>query len=254
MLKWGGTPLFDASERPHRRQDNPQPALAQSATAPKPPRARNRPTVVVASTGNLSREYRTAGISANPPFPTLRNEVQHAICFEKRRGDREIWKGAAAGAVGGLVASWVMNEFSSVLTKITEASTNGNKRKSQGNGQQQEDPTIVTAEKITETFAGIRLSKDQKKIGGTVVHYAFGATMGAVYGAATEIRPEVHSLAGLPYGMALFLVADEVAVPLLGLAKKPTEYPLSSHLSGLGQHLVYGVTTELVRRTLREKS
>src|SRR4029077_1972938 len=32
LLKWGGTPLFDASERPHRRQDNLQATLAQFAT------------------------------------------------------------------------------------------------------------------------------------------------------------------------------------------------------------------------------
>jgi putative membrane protein len=139
------------------------------------------------------------------------------------------------------------------MAKAAKASANGNKRESLGNGQQQEDPTMVTAEKVSEAFAGIRLSKDQKKIGGTVVHYAFGAAMGAVYGAAAEVRPEVKSLLGLPYGAALFVGADELALPALGLAKKPSEYPLTRHLSGLGQHLVYGLTTELVRRTVREK-
>ena len=171
----------------------------------------------------------------------------------RRRGDREIWKGAAAGALGGLVASWAMNEFSTILSKVAEVSANGNKRKSQGNGQQQEDPTMVTAEKILETFAGVRLNKDQKKKAGDVVHYAFGTLMGAVYGAAAEMRPEVKSLFGLPYGAALFVGADEVTLPALGLAKKPTEYPITRHLSGLSQHLVYGLTTELVRQAVREK-
>src|SRR5579859_7286260 len=32
LLKWGGTPLFDASERRHRRQANPRPIIVQSAT------------------------------------------------------------------------------------------------------------------------------------------------------------------------------------------------------------------------------
>jgi hypothetical protein len=35
MLKWGGTPLFDASERTHRRQDNLGAAIAQFATRSK---------------------------------------------------------------------------------------------------------------------------------------------------------------------------------------------------------------------------
>jgi len=173
---------------------------------------------------------------------------------KKRRRAPEVLKGAAAGAVGGLVASWVMNAFAPLIEKVAEAAGNGNKRKAQGNGQQpQEDPTATTAEKISETVVGIRLTKEQKKKGGAVVHYAFGALMGGAYGAAVEVLPAAKSAAGLPYGAALFVGADEVALPALGLAKKPSEYPLSRHLSGLVQHLVYGVTTELVRRTLREK-
>jgi len=167
--------------------------------------------------------------------------------------DGEVWKGAAAGAVGGLVASWVMNEVSPVIQKIASAAGNGQQQEPKNSDQQPEDPTMTTAEKISETIAGIRLTKEQKKKGGTIVHYAFGALMGAVYGAVAEVLSPVKSLAGLPYGAALFVSADELALPALGLAKMPTEYPLSRHLSGLGQHLVYGVTTEFVRRTLRNR-
>ena len=147
-----------------------------------------------------------------------------------------------------------MNEFSSVIKTVAESGGNGHKHKARGNGEQeQEDPTIITAEKISETLADIKLNKQQKKKGGTVVHYAFGAVMGAGYGAAAEVAPPVKSLAGLPYGAALFVGADEIVLPVLGLSKKPTEYPLSKHLSGLGQHLVYGATVELVRRGMRER-
>jgi putative membrane protein len=167
---------------------------------------------------------------------------------------REVWKGAAAGAVGGLVASWVMDELSPVIQKIASSAGNGQQQKQTANSEQPEDATMITAEKISELVAGIRLTKEQKKKGGAIVHYAFGALMGAVYGAAAEILPPVTSLAGLPYGAALFVGVDEVSLSALGLTKMPDEYPLSSHLSGLGQHLVYGVTTEFVRRTLRNRS
>jgi len=173
--------------------------------------------------------------------------------WKKRRRKPSVWKGAAAGAVGGLVASRAMNEFSSFIKTVAESGSNGHKQKAKGNGEQeQEDPTMTTAEKISETVADIKLNKQQKKKGGTVVHYAFGAVMGAVYGAAAEVAPPVKSLAGLPYGAALFVGADEIALPALGLSKKPTQYPLSRHLSGLGQHLVYGATVELVRRGMRQ--
>jgi len=172
----------------------------------------------------------------------------------KSTRDGEVWKGAAAGAVGALVASWAMNEVSPVIQKIASAAGNGQQQKQKANSEQQpEDPTMTTAEKISETVAGIRLTKEQKKKGGTIVHYAFGALMGAVYGAAAEVLPTVKSLAGLSYGTAVFVGVDELALPALGLAKVPSEYPLSRHLSGLGQHLVYGLTTEFVRRTLRNR-
>jgi hypothetical protein len=38
---------------------------------------------------------------------------------------------------------------------------------------------------------------------------------------------------------------------MLGLAKKPQEYPVSVHASALAAHLAYGATTEFVRRSLR---
>jgi uncharacterized membrane protein YagU involved in acid resistance len=145
-----------------------------------------------------------------------------------------------------------MNEVSPVIQKIASAAGNGQQQKANGE-QQAEDPTMTTAEKVSETVAGIRLTNEQKKKGGTIVHYAFGALMGAVYGAAAEVLPPIKSLAGLPYGAAVFVGVDEFALPALGLAKMPNEYPLSRHLSGLGQHLVYGATTEFVRRTLRNR-
>jgi uncharacterized membrane protein YagU involved in acid resistance len=53
------------------------------------------------------------------------------------------------------------------------------------------------------------------------------------------------------FGTGLFVAADEVAVPALGLSKSPREYPLSTHLYGLASHLVYGFTAEYVRRGVR---
>src|SRR5689334_15082927 len=153
-----------------------------------------------------------------------------------RNRDGAIWKGAAAGAIGGLVASWTMNEFSTLVRKLAPNGSNGRQQKQERSEQQPEDPTQTTAEKIAE-LVGVRLDRQEKQKAGTVVHYVFGAAMGAVYGAAAELLPPAKSLVGVPYGAALFVAADEVALPVFGLAKPPTEYPLSRHLSGLSQHL-----------------
>jgi putative membrane protein len=155
--------------------------------------------------------------------------------------------GIIAGAVGGLVASWAMNEFQK-LWSVAEEQLSGPQKKKAEEG---EDATQKVADQISEAVQGRKLTKSEKKKAGPVVHYAFGAIMGAVYGAATEINPSVNALAGIPFGAILFAGADELAVPALGLSKGPTETPLSKHALGLASHAVYGVTTEVVRRMIR---
>ncbi len=66
-----------------------------------------------------------------------------------------------------------------------------------------------------------------------------------------ELTPFVTIGAGLPFGAAVWLAADEAAVPALGLSESPTEVPLSTHAYALVSHFVYGVTTEVVRRAIR---
>ena len=57
---------------------------------------------------------------------------------------------------------------------------------------------------------GRELSKDEKDIGGAVAHYVFGATTGALYGVGAELFPGVAAGVGLPFGVAVWLMADEI--------------------------------------------
>ena len=177
---------------------------------------------------------------------------------EQKRGD--VVKGLAAGLVGGLVASWTMNRFQDVWTKVTESmkESQGNSSTKQGNeggGERssgaQDDATVKAASAISEGIFDHKLTKSEKKVAGPAVHYAFGTSVGGLYGAVAELAPEVTTGAGLPFGAAFWLVADEGAVPLLGLSKGPTEYPLSTHAYALASHFVYGLTAEVVRRAMR---
>jgi uncharacterized membrane protein YagU involved in acid resistance len=82
------------------------------------------------------------------------------------------------------------------------------------------------------------------------VHYAFGTAMGALYGLATEYAPMTHAGFGTVFGTLLFAVADELAVPLMGLSDAPAKYPATTHLRALASHVVYGASTEAVRSVL----
>jgi hypothetical protein len=181
---------------------------------------------------------------------------------DRRNGN--LLKGLAAGLAGGLVASWAMNQFQAAWSKAVQGfekphgaqsmqpSEGENAEKQSVEGKEnQDDATVKVARAISEGIFGHELKDNEKKPAGAVVHYAFGTATGGLYGAIAEITPEVTTAAGLPFGAAFWLVADEIAVPLLGLSKGPTEYSLSTHAYAFASHLVYGLTAEVTRRVVR---
>ena len=195
-------------------------------------------------------------------FKLLNNQQRN------RDAEQNSLKGLAAGVIGGLVASWVMEEFQALVSK-SSSQGNGDKSqqsnspqageeqiKAQSGRQQnqdaeQDDATVKAAQAISETLFDHKLTKSEKKPAGTAVHYAMGAASGAIYGVAAELAPVVTKGAGLPFGAAVWVVADDIVVPALGLSKPPTEYPLSTHAYGLASHFIYGMTTDIVRRIVR---
>lgn len=189
-------------------------------------------------------------------------------------GDANVWKGLVAGLAGGLVASWTMNQFQAAWTRAAAGfekshgaqsmqpsegpnpnETNDSSEAlshSEAEKEQQDDATVETAKAISKGVFGHELKESEKQPAGAAVHYAFGTLTGGLYGAMAEVTPQVTAGVGLPFGAVFWLVADEVAVPLLGLAKAPTQYPVSTHVYALASHVVYGVTAELSRRAVRQ--
>ncbi|MGH7936018.1 MAG: DUF1440 domain-containing protein, partial [Chthoniobacterales bacterium] len=95
------------------------------------------------------------------------------------------------------------------------------------------------------------LEQSEKEPAGQAMHYAMGAVTGAIYGVIADAWPQAGIGAGLPFGAAVWAIADEGAVPALNLSKPFCENPASSHVSALLSHLVYGLTTDCVRRLIQ---
>jgi putative membrane protein len=171
------------------------------------------------------------------------------------RNAAAIGKGAIAGLTGGLVASWVMNEFQAGWSKassvVSEGEIGGSEREHSEPERAVEDATMKAAAAIFRSVIGRDLTHDEKAAAGPVVHYAFGGAMGAVYGALVEATPAVRVGRGLPFGTALWFGADELAIPAVRLSGSPLDFPVSVHASALASHLVYGFTLDLVRRAVR---
>jgi putative membrane protein len=179
----------------------------------------------------------------------------------------ELWKGMAAGVAGGLMGGWVMNRFQSWWSRWSHGSSRphgaqslqqgspqrgvGRELRRRGNEEEGDNAAVRVASAVSEGAFHHRLKKNEKETAGAVSHYVMSATSGGIYGGVAELLPGATIGAGLPFGATVWLVADEIVVPALGLSKKPTEYPLSIHAYALASHLVYGLTTEMGRRALR---
>jgi putative membrane protein len=111
---------------------------------------------------------------------------------------------------------------------------------------------VKVASAIAEPVLDRELSDEEKPVAGELVHYGFGGFNGALYGALAEIPLlPVRAFNGMLFGATLWLVADEVMLWKLGLTRKPSEYPSTTHVYALASHLVYGLTLETVRRAIR---
>lgn len=173
-----------------------------------------------------------------------------------RGHERHLLRGAMAGIAGGLIASWVMNEFmAGPGKKLEESLQEDEPPQNQQKNTEEEDSTMKAADAIVEiTTGGRHLSHEGRERGGPIVHYAFGGLMGGLYGCLAEYSKTSRAGLGTIFGTLLFVAGDLIAVPAFHLSRPPTEQPASALINPFAAHLVYGSTTEFVRRTLRAVS
>jgi hypothetical protein len=107
----------------------------------------------------------------------------------------------------------------------------------------------LAAQAVARYLLGRRLTRQELRFAAPLSHYLFGAALGTGYGAYAECRHVDGSGAG--FGTTVWLAADEIAMPLLGLSDSTARRPLEMHLQSLVAHLVYGTVTETARRAVR---
>ena len=87
---------------------------------------------------------------------------------------------------------------------------------------------------------------------GRAIHWTAGLLMAGTYGALrTSSRPRADIATGAVLGVGLWVLSDELVLPLLGLADKPTAAHPTQHLQGLAARLGYGVATASTTQALR---
>jgi hypothetical protein len=162
--------------------------------------------------------------------------------------------GIIAGAIGGLIGTWAMSEAQRGWTRAVGdevPASAGGKHDARDWQERSEDQNSneIAAQVVARYLLGRRLTQDELRFAAPLMHYSFGAVVGALYGAYAERGRRARSGAG--FGIVVWLAADEIAMPLLGLSAPTSRRPFEMHMQSLAAHLVYGAATESARRAVR---
>jgi uncharacterized membrane protein YagU involved in acid resistance len=160
-----------------------------------------------------------------------------------RKSHNPGWAEVAGGVIGGLVGAWVMGQAMSAMTRLAPEAPD--------ELAEDDEPTVKTAAAISEALLKKTLTRRQRKPAGRTVHYAFGALVGAIYGALGAELPVVRAGAGTLYGLGVWLGADELALPALHLTPPAKDQPKEVHAQMAAAHLVFGVVLDSVTRACR---
>ncbi|HET7583461.1 MAG TPA: DUF1440 domain-containing protein [Gemmatimonadaceae bacterium] len=143
------------------------------------------------------------------------------------------------GIVAGALATWAMGKVTTALYARERRDAREREDRARGGTPAYE----AAADKLADA-AGIALSDDQRPRAGSAIHWALGAVAGATY---ASLRPHVRTPAavrGLAFGIAFWLLIDEIATPALGLTPGPAAFPWQTHARALAGHLVFGAAAD----------
>lgn len=163
--------------------------------------------------------------------------------------ERNVLKGTAAGLVGGLGAAFIMTWFMSGPGSAVEEVVDRRLGKPVGPTQNGVNAAKKVASTVSSLTTGSPLSAEQQKTAVPILHVTFSSFAGAAYGALAEISPAARSGLGAGFGTTLFAL---VGVPSLKLGQDEDALKPGELISSLASHVVYGVSTELIRRTVRK--
>lgn len=147
-----------------------------------------------------------------------------------------------AGAVAGVAGAWAMTQFH--VAVYGRGLTGAREPQSHRPVDRVDQDATMKAAAEVAGLAGRTLSQDERRRGGVLVHYAFGATVGAAYALLARFWPAVRAGGGMPFGALVWLLADEIGLPAAGLAHGPRTYRAEVHVEMLAAHLVFGRATD----------
>jgi hypothetical protein len=158
----------------------------------------------------------------------------------------------SAGAIAGVSAAWAMARFTSLwIRAVSPRKASSSRSVAAGTSHLSQDDRATAA--LIRVAALHLLSRTlttrEERAVVPLVRYGFGAATGAAYGLLT-FRLSAGVITGAVWGIALWLIGDEIVLPLLERSSGALPEPRAAHAQAFAAHIVYGITTDAVHRTM----
>lgn len=106
---------------------------------------------------------------------------------------------------------------------------------------------------LSTKLTGTPIQEKNEAIAEQLVNFPLGGSVGAAYGYGKREREEVNILDGVVLGASTWASTHESTLPLIGLEKSPEDIPVKTQLHELFAHILFGVTTEVVRSFISDR-
>jgi uncharacterized membrane protein YagU involved in acid resistance len=144
----------------------------------------------------------------------------------------------AMGLVAGAVATFVMDQVSTWDYTLEDPKVKEAEEKMRGG----EYPPEVLAKRVAEATTGSVPNKEAIEKLAMGIHWGYGILWGGLFGVLRNRVPVIGSAAGLTYGTGLWLIGDELMMPLLKLSPPSSDFPWQNHTRAFTNHVAYGTT------------
>ena len=142
----------------------------------------------------------------------------------------------AVGVAAGVVGALAMKAFQSAWINVTETAPKAHIAENAANA-------------LSQAIAGKPVRHSAMKSAINAMRYGTGAIAGGAYGLVAGVLPLATAGGGALYGGLLWLTADGLALPALGLSPQPSKTSVREHSYALASCLVFALAMDLTRRT-----
>ncbi|MGB8704487.1 MAG: DUF1440 domain-containing protein [Gillisia sp.] len=158
--------------------------------------------------------------------------------FLRKRISSNASRGLISGFVGGLAGTAVKNLVEKFLPvrKVEQRSAQ-----------------IKIVDELSTQLTGTPISLQNAALAEHLVDFPFGVSLGTAYGYGKRNKDKFRLADGMIFGVTTWVSTHETSLPILGLEAKPTNIPVKQQANELFAHLLFGITTELVRSFVSKK-